>query len=103
MKFDSFLEDVKKLNLPNGKWAILGSGPLCIRRLRDGHDIDLIVTPDLFEEYKNKENWSLVNCFGVDFLQNNTLEMWKELSAKDENIIDLIKNSELIKGFLLLN
>ena len=40
---------VKKLGLPTGKYAITGSGALGIRNLREIGDIDIIVTPELWD------------------------------------------------------
>lgn len=40
---------LKKLNLPIGQYAIIGSGPLGIRNLREIGDLDIIVGPELKE------------------------------------------------------
>lgn len=51
MKFE---EELKKLNLPLGKYAIFGSGPLAIRGLRENNDIDIIVTDELWQNLTKK-------------------------------------------------
>lgn len=38
---------LKKLNLPLGQYAVIGSGPLGIRYLREIGDIDIVVSPEL--------------------------------------------------------
>lgn len=47
-------DKVKKLDLPNGQYAIVSGGPLAIRGLRKTHDIDVMATPVLWEELKKK-------------------------------------------------
>jgi hypothetical protein len=40
---------LRKFNLPNNQYAITGSGPLGIRNLKTIGDIDIIVTPELWD------------------------------------------------------
>jgi hypothetical protein len=44
-KFDA----IRKLNLPLGQYAIISSGPLGIRNLREIGDIDIIVSSELWD------------------------------------------------------
>jgi hypothetical protein len=37
-----FLEELKKLNLPNDKFAVFGSGPMAICGFYENHDIDIV-------------------------------------------------------------
>lgn len=48
------LEELRKLQLPKGHFAITGSGPLGIRRLREINDIDLIVDQGLWDDLVKK-------------------------------------------------
>lgn len=50
------IRKVKSLNLPLGEYAVFGSGPLVIRGIREAHDIDVVVTPELYQKLK-KEGW----------------------------------------------
>lgn len=60
-KFRELFGKLKSLNLPPDQFAVMGSGPLAVRGLRDVHDIDLVVTPQLWEELVKKypldEGW----------------------------------------------
>lgn len=56
----NIIEEVKKLNLPKGKYAVVGSGPLDIRNIRPAHDIDLIVSQDIYDKLKSM-GWEEVN------------------------------------------
>ena len=44
-----FLDELKQLNLPQGKFAIFGSGPLGARNLKECRDLDVIATEDIFK------------------------------------------------------
>lgn len=84
MKNKELFNNVKSLNLSEGKYAIFGSGPMGARDLREMHDIDLIVKEGLFKDFKGKEGWEekKVNDGDRIFigLTNNDLniEMWNE-------------------------
>lgn len=51
------IEVVRKLNLPEGEYAVFGSSLLEVLGLRDAKDIDLIVTKKLYEKLK-KDGWT---------------------------------------------
>jgi hypothetical protein len=46
------ISDVKKLQLPVGKYSVVGGSALAARGIREAGDIDLIVTEDLYEKLK---------------------------------------------------
>ena len=46
----NYLNELEQLNLPKGKYVIFGSGPLSIRGLRENHDLDILVTEDLWNK-----------------------------------------------------
>ena len=48
------LRELKKLKLPSDKYAVFGSGGICIRGLKPVFDIDLIVKSDLWEKLSKK-------------------------------------------------
>ncbi|MFA5854582.1 MAG: hypothetical protein WC866_05920 [Patescibacteria group bacterium] len=43
-------EELKKLDLPSGEYIVLGSGILGALGIRDINDVDLLVSPQLFEK-----------------------------------------------------
>jgi len=45
----SLLKELRKLNLPEGEFAVFGSGPMAIRGIRPAGDLDLIVTPAVWD------------------------------------------------------
>lgn len=91
---------MRELGLPFGKYALFGSAPLCVRGLKDcSHDIDIIVTEDVWNEYLKKENWKLKRMnHGSEFLWNNYIELWKDWKPGVWDIEKLIKEVEIIDG-----
>ena len=70
-----------------------------IRNLKDGHDLDLFVTHDLFEEYRHKEGWKIYPCNEDFYLRKNGIELWETWRPGEWDVYDLIKNAEIIDGF----
>jgi hypothetical protein len=57
MNKEELIELVKSLNMPNGEYYILSSGCLLLYGLRDkANDLDICITQNLFEEFKNRYN-----------------------------------------------
>lgn len=50
----TIFERVAELGLPLGQYAVIGSGVMAAHGIRDFKDIDLLVTPELYEELKQK-------------------------------------------------
>ena len=46
------VEEVKKLNLPAGEYLVLGSGILGVLGIREIGDIDLLVSPRVFDKLR---------------------------------------------------
>ena len=54
MNNNDLFQKVKELKLPIGKYALFGSAPMGVRGLKECSDIDLIVSEEVWEEYKNR-------------------------------------------------
>ncbi len=52
----NIFDQVKSLNLPFGKYAVIGSGVMSAHNIRVHRDVDLLVTKDLYQELK-KRGW----------------------------------------------
>lgn len=50
MNINELLEKLNQLNLPRNQYAIVGSGPLAVRGIREAHDLDILVTPELWDQ-----------------------------------------------------
>lgn len=90
---------VKDLNLPAGKYAIFGSGPIAVRGMRECKDVDIIVTKDIFGDYKTKSGWR-VRKFNDNtyYLDNSGIELWDEWGPGEWDINKLINEAEIIDG-----
>ncbi len=89
---------VKELDLPKGKYALFGSAPLGIRNLRECHDIDIIVTEDLWKIMSDK-NWeNSVAASGCSYLKSGEIELFRDWAPGEWHIDDLINQAEIIDG-----
>ncbi len=105
MKFFEYMEEVRKMDLPAGEYAIFGSGPLAVRRVRATKDIDLIVTPELYTHYREQEGWNR-RFYHAFFLRKGPIELWKILGygrARKIDIQGFINRAELIEGLPFVN
>lgn len=98
MSNNDLFQRAKELKLPIGKYALFGSAPLGIRGLKDCHDIDIIITEDLWNEYKSK-NWEIkAMSDGSQYFWNDEIELWKDWYPGKWNIQKLIDEAEMIDG-----
>jgi hypothetical protein len=99
MENSDLFQKVKNLKLPKGKYALFGSAPMGIRKLRDCHDIDIIVVDDLWNEYRNKSGWEYkINERGGESLTNGDIEFWHDWLPWYQNVNELIYGAEMIDG-----
>lgn len=96
------VSEVKKLNLPTGKYAVVGSGAMAIRNIRPAHDIDLIVTKDIYGQLK-ASGWKEVHFSGTLrpwVLFNGPFDVSTSWSVGDylPKPTELIKNADNIGG-----
>jgi hypothetical protein len=90
------VRELKALNLPKGKYAIFGSGPIAVRNIRDSHDVDIIVTADLWDELKQK--------YGEHIKQEplsiviGNIEIYPRWLDFSDKINEMIDSAEIIEG-----
>lgn len=51
----NIIQKVKELNLPDGTFAVVGSGTMEALDIRNTNDIDLVVSPEVYAELKQKK------------------------------------------------
>jgi len=90
-KFDNLLTVLKKLNLPDGKFAVYGSAPLVVvGMIDDVNDFDVIISPSVWGNGEDKK------------IGNGDFEFFNYWP--DEDVDDLIDNhSFLYDGVLFIN
>lgn len=92
-------EKVKKLNLPAGKYALFGSAPMGVRGLRECHDADIIVLPEIFQVYLGQPGWELKKMWhGSEYLFNDGVELWIDWKPGIWDIAATIGRAEMIEG-----
>lgn len=99
----NIIKSVKSLNLTLGTYAVVGSGPLHVRKLREAHDIDLIVTEEVYATLKDlgwKENLYPENpgrpkaIYSGDFDASTS---WS-VGSYNPDPANLIANADVIDG-----
>jgi len=88
-------QDVLKLNLPKGSFAIFGSGPMAIRGIRDANDIDLVVRQELWDDYARKYPANIKKGYDLEVEGISLIADWKPYIS-DTN--SLIENPDIIQG-----
>jgi hypothetical protein len=100
---------VKKLHLPTGQYSVVGGGALAARGLRPFNDVDLIVTPDLYEKLKNSGGWEerekRASFYHIYLNNSEAAKDFSHIEGCNLRTLDVIKNSEIIDGvpFMSLN
>jgi len=93
------LEQVRHLGLPLGSYALFGSAPMGVRGIREMKDADMIVAPDIFEDFRKKSDWVLEKkSSGSECLHYGALEMFYDWRPGEWNVAALIAEAEVIEG-----
>lgn len=81
----NFQKKLLKLSLTPNNSVVIGSGILNALKIRESHDIDVTVTKQMYEHFKQESNFKVVNLFGTEFLQNEDYEIGTEWNVGDIN------------------
>lgn len=72
------LEQVKALSLPYEEIVVIGSGILDALELRTANDVDIVVSPALFDKLKNSGTYKVEERYGSEMLADGNLEIWQD-------------------------
>lgn len=101
-QFTKLLEQLKKMKLPKDAYAIFGSGPIGIRDIRDTHDLDIIVSDELFEEIKSDSSYINksfeINGRSVEMYYKNGIEIYNKWGPGEWDTNKIIQSAEIIDG-----
>jgi len=97
MEFNKLLSELNKLNLTEGEYAIAGSGPLGIRKIRECNDLDIIISKKEFSKLLKKYPKSL-NTKPFDILRIENLELSYIWQQGPKGSKQLISKAEKIDG-----
>jgi len=96
----SLFEELKKIGLPEGDYAIFGSGPLWVRGMRESNDLDIIARGSAWEHAKAngmvdvKEECNLERARFAD----GRIEIYHDWCPGEWNIDELIDTAERVDG-----
>ncbi len=92
-----YLTELKSLNLPVGKFAIFGSGPMAVRKIRQARDLDVIVKKDLWHNLVQK--FPLSRRQKNQYLKIGNLEIYYNWFKLSNEINEMIDNADIIDDF----
>ncbi len=100
----NIFEEIHKLNLPPDSYVVVGSGHLIALGLKEGTDVDIVVTPELFEKCCRDDSWEQVpwtypEKLGQIFLRRGIVELYLDVNAGDFNP----STAELIERAVIIN
>ena len=88
--FKKLLKNLKDLDLPEGQFVVIGSGPLAVRGMRDTNDLDVVVTQDVWGELIKKYP-VIVNSEGI-----NRIDFGNGIETLERNIRSIFTNSSVV-------
>ncbi len=65
MKKQAVIDKVKSLGLPVGEYVVFGAAPMAIAGLREAGDVDMLVSPKLWQDLQ-AAGWALLDKGGKD-------------------------------------
>ena len=99
----NILERVKALHLPDGEYAVIGSGILAAKKIREAKDIDLVVTEKLLNELRArgwKRIWFFRGMLYRKLIRSGDAEAFSNVHYKKYNhsAEEIIRGAEHIDG-----
>jgi hypothetical protein len=101
----NIINKIKDLNLPFGKYVIIGSGILDALNIRNAVDIDIAVLPDLFSQLQKTGEWNEEVRYNQTFLTKNHIEIAPKLSWDKYHTTteEAIASATIIQGIPFMN
>ncbi len=104
MTKDDVVSKINQLQLPLGQYIVMGGATLAVRGIRETKDLDILVTPALFEElkahfpldpvYEAKWHRQRLKAGEVEFYP----DFYYEKIDLFFDVADLINDAEMIEG-----
>ena len=101
----NIIERIKKLGLPPGQYVVVGSGTLDALGIRPANDIDLAVTPELFETLRASRRFREEERYGKIFLEQDGIDIIPQLAWADypTTTEEAIASALIIEGIPFMN
>ncbi len=84
-----YISRVKELNLPKGEFMVCGSAILDVLGIRKAQDVDVLVSPKLFEKLEREDGWQRHHKY------TTTLEHPKGISGAKQTLDFMKENYSL--------
>jgi hypothetical protein len=103
------VEEIRKLQLPDGQYIVVGGGCLAVRGIRDTKDLDILVTPSLFETLLGR-GWPLDTIYEQKWhrqrFKRGDIEIYPDIFLEKTNsfvdVDSLIRHADIIEGIPFL-
>lgn len=104
----SIFERIKELGFPEGQYVVVGSAIMEVKGIREAGDLDIVVTPELFEVCK-QNGWQLMpwtkkEVPGKPWLKKEGSDLAIDMAYRGIVLTaeDLIRESEIIQGIAFI-
>lgn len=101
----NIVSKVKELGLPSSSYVVVGSGTLDVLGIRGSKDVDLVVSPEVYEKLK-LEGWQEKSYDdGTSFLVSGIYEValtWDDISNKP-NLANLLQDAHIVDSIPFVN
>jgi hypothetical protein len=96
----SIADKIAQLNLPTGSYVVFGSCVLEMSGIRPARDIDIVVTPEVFEKFKASGDWRTVQHEGFETLEKGEFDLTKSWDHPEglPNVEELQESAVIIDG-----
>lgn len=100
----NIFKEIAKLNFPPDQYIIVGSGIMAVKGIREANDLDIIVTPELFEKCKIEgweiHPWTKEGIPGKEWLKKGIIDLYVQLSLKGGGVSakELLRDAEFINS-----
>lgn len=97
MKKSEIINKIKKLNILLGKYVVIAGASLAIRGIRETSDIDILVSPEIYEKFR-KKGWKEKKKHEKIILLKDDIEMVTSRNAPRHHFDSdkMIRNAEII-------
>lgn len=93
-------DELKKLSLPEGEWAVFGSGPMWVRGIRESSDIDVIARGAAWDWARANGKTGVKEGSGLECVSfcDGDIEVYRAWYPGEWDIDALIDTAEMIDG-----
>lgn len=93
-------QELKKLSLLQGEYAVFGSGPMWVRGIRESNDLDVIACGTAWEWAKKNGKVLIKENSGLECVQfaDGNIEVYHDWYPGKWDVDELIKTAERVDG-----